>query len=127
MTEPRDRYFGNTVSERVAMYPEELPVDAVGLWQIIPFGRDSFGFEGDELTDFARRCITALLERGARPVRGGGNTAYDWILQPQYGSTTEEIVEAVIAEWLASGGGDPDPGDLWFALPEFYEMRKDGR
>lgn len=121
--ERRDRYFGQTISEHIASIPEELPYDAVGLWQIIPFGRKGFGFEGPELTDFVRRCLYALVEAGAKPVIGGGSTDYYWIYQPQYGTENAEIVENVIAEWLASGGGDPDPGDLWFALPERYQRK----
>ena len=35
-----------------------------------------------------------------------------------YGNNTnEEIVEGVIADWLASGAGDLEWGDFWFALP----------
>ena len=103
--ESRDRYYGQTVSEHVALVPGELPHDAVGLWQIIPFGRDAFGFEGAQLIDYVRRCLYALVERGAKPVIGGGGTDYFWIYQPQYGTTNTEIVENVIAEWLACGGG----------------------
>jgi hypothetical protein len=75
---------------------------------------------GDDLTDFVRRCVLALLEHDAKPVMGGGGTEYDWLLQSQYGKANEEIANAVINEWLANGAGDPDPGGLWFALPSPY-------
>jgi len=64
--------------------------------------------------------VFALLISGAKPAVGGGGTEYDWILQPQYGETSEEIVNAVVKEWLASGAGDCDPGGLWFTLPSPY-------
>ena len=32
----------------------------------------------------------------------------------------QEIVDGVIADWLAGGGGDLEWGDFWFALPETY-------
>lgn len=116
----RDNVFGQTVMEYIQTVPGELPIDAVGLWQIVPAGRQRFGLSGEELTEFVRRCVVALLVRGARPVIGGGGTRYDWILQPQYGDTDDQIVDAVVKEWLASGGTDGDPGGLWFALPSPY-------
>ncbi len=98
----------------------ELPIDAVGLWQIVPAGRQRFGLSGDDLTEFVRRCVFALLAYGAKPVTGGGGTKYDWILQSQYGETKEEIIDEVVKEWLALGAADCDPGGLWFALPSPY-------
>jgi len=117
----RDKWFGNTIDEVIAMFPNELPVDAVGLWQIVPFGREGFDLHSDELTDFVRRSVSALVERGAKPVVGATDGIHYWELQKQYGSTNKEIVNAVVNEWLVSGGGDPDPSGLWFALPERYE------
>jgi hypothetical protein len=60
------------------------------------------------------------LSRGAVPVFGGGpDGPHDWIVQRQYGSRPEEIVESVVREWLANGAQDEDPGGLWFALPQY--------
>lgn len=115
-----DRFFGQTVMEYIQTVSGELPNDAVGLWQIVPTGRQGFGLIGDDLSEFVRRCVFALLTHGAKPVVGGGGTKYDWILQPQYGETNDEIVETVMKEWLASGAADCDPGGLWFALPSTY-------
>jgi hypothetical protein len=112
----RDRIFGQTVMEYIQTVAGELPIDAVGLWQIVPAGRQRFGLHGDDLTEFVRRSVFALLARGAMPVVGGGGTKFDWILQSQYGETNEEIVDAVVKEWLVSGAADGDPGGLWFAL-----------
>jgi hypothetical protein len=121
--EPRDRHFGSTISEYMALMPGELSIDAVGLWQIVPVGRHDFGLEGAELVAFVRRALYALVGRGARPVLGGRGTEYAWVLQPQYGSTNQEIVEGVMAEWLAGGAPDPGAGDLWFALPDVYQAK----
>lgn len=97
----------------------QLPLDAVGMWQIVPGGRIGFGLEGEALTDYVRRCIAELLSRGAVPVVGGGlEGEHEWIAQPQYGSTPDEIVENVVREWLANGARDEDPGGLWFARRE---------
>jgi hypothetical protein len=117
--EPRDRHYGTPLSEVIVQIPGELPIDAVGMFQIVPKGRDGFGFYGDELTHFVRRCIHALLDAGAVPVRGGKGTEYEWILQKQYGTLKYEMTEAIISEWHAM---PDDPlvlcGEgVWFALP----------
>jgi hypothetical protein len=108
------------MSDYIVQAANEPPFDAVGIWQIVPGGRRDFGLEGDALTDYVRRCIAELLSRGAVPVIGGGpDGKHYWILQRQYGSRPEEIIENVIGEWLANGAQDEDPGGLWFALAEY--------
>ncbi|WP_296709860.1 hypothetical protein [Rhodoblastus sp.] len=116
----RHKLYGHTLAEHIQTISDELPVDAVGLWQIVPAGRYGFGLEGAELSDFIRLCVLALLAHGAKPVLGGGGTKYAWIYQPQYGETNEEIADAVAKEWLAAGSPDCYPGGLWFALSSPY-------
>ncbi len=117
--EPRHRLYGETMSEVVTGYGDELEIDAVGIWQLVPAGRQGFGLEGDALTEFMRRCVKELLSRGAVPVLGGGDSEHDWIVQRRYGTQPDEILENVIAEWLANGSPNDDPGGLWFALPQW--------
>ncbi|MBA1155872.1 hypothetical protein [Microvirga mediterraneensis] len=117
--ELRHKYFDRSMSEWIKMVANELPIDAVGMWQIVPGGRHGFGLEGEALTDYVRRCIAELLSRGAVPVVGGGlEGEHEWIAQPQYGSKPDEIIENVVREWLANGAKDEDPGGLWFARRE---------
>jgi hypothetical protein len=116
----RHKIFGHTIAEHIETVSDELPMDAVGLWQIVPAGRQGFGLKDSDLVEFVRSCIVALLEHGAKPVIGGGKTKNAWLLQPQYGESNLEIANAVITEWLAAGAGDCDPGGLWFALPSQY-------
>jgi hypothetical protein len=113
----RDKLSGWTVAEWLKAVPNELSRDAVGLWQIIPLGRHDFGLTGSDLIEFTRRALLALLHRGARPVRGASNPER-WIPVSEYGDDPEQIADAVIAEWLSSGAGDPDMTGLWFATPE---------
>ena len=61
----------------------------------------------------------ALLERGARPVQSSDRSPF-WVLDRSYGETPDEIADAVIAEWLAPGVGDPKVGAVWFATPDRY-------
>ena len=102
----------------IEQIPSELPVDAVGLWQIVGPARHDFGLEGEALVSCLRRALVALVQRGARPVVGGGDGPHEWIGQRQYGSDPAEIVENVLQEWIANGMQDEDPRWLWFALPE---------
>ena len=78
--------------------PEELQRDAVGFWQFDPVGRIEFNLVGDDLVDFVRRVIHALLDAGAVPVRFGGGTGFDWVVQKQYGTDKTGVTEAIIAE-----------------------------
>jgi len=79
--EPRHKHFDRSMSEWIEMVANELPDDAVGLWQIVPDGRYGFGFEGEALTEYVRHCIAELPSRDAVPVVSGGDTGYYWIEQ----------------------------------------------
>ncbi|MDR3672192.1 MAG: hypothetical protein P4L36_15190 [Holophaga sp.] len=113
--EPVDKYSGTPMSEWIARVPNELEVDAVGLWQIIPTGRDSFNLSGAALEDFIRRSIIALIERGAVPVRPAESEHEFWKKQDRYGILATEIADRVIKEWEESGR-DPDQDGLWFSM-----------
>jgi hypothetical protein len=115
----RHRRYGTTIDEWTSAIPEELPIDAVGLWQIVPAGRDGFGLSGNELVEFVRACVMALLGKGAKPVIGSRDGDYIWRLA-NYGETPEQIADAIIAEWQRSGR-EPDAGGPWFALPHIYQ------
>ena len=116
--EPRHARYGTPMSQWMEEVAYELRNDAVGLWEIVPDGRYGFGLEGDALTAYVRRQVAMLLARGAVPVLGGAGTDHYWIVQRQYGSRPDEILDNVMREWLARGGTEEDPEWLWFALPE---------
>ncbi len=117
MNEPVHRFFGHSIAESIEKTPNELEIDAVGLWQIIPQGRWDFGLSGEALEDFTKRHIVALIKKGAIPVRSVRKGEKFWEPQLQYGTSPEEIADRVIAEWKSSGV-DPDVSGVWFALPE---------
>jgi hypothetical protein len=119
-TEKLHKDYGVPMSEWISLIPNELPRDAVGMFQIVPAGRDGFLFTGLELVEFVRRGIDALLKAGAVPARGKRGSDYEWIHQKQYGATNNEITESIIAEWLSM---PDDPlvlcGEgVWFARPD---------
>jgi hypothetical protein len=116
--ELRDKFYGDTIEERIKKVPAELLVDAVGLWQIVSFGREGFGLSGDKLVDYVRQHLFALFAKGAKPVQGALDGIHIWMLV-NYGETPEEMADAIITEWRNSGN-DPDVGSVWFALPHIY-------
>ncbi len=114
---------GDTFEEYAEKVANELEIDAVGMWQIAPVGRENYGLSGAELADFVRCCLLALLRRGAKPfvVVTAPNGIKTRVVMNKYGTTPEQITNAIISEWLASGT-DPEPYDsLWFALPKMIE------
>ena len=112
--ELRDKFFGQTLDEWIALVPGELEIDEVSLWGISSFARQGFGLSGDALKDCMRRCILGLLDRGAKPVVHVANAIHGngW-LPVDYGPTPDRIADAIIAEQGL------EPGfRVWFALPE---------
>lgn len=116
--ELRDKYSGETIKEYMDGLPEDLQIDAIGLWHVVVFGREGFGLSGDNLVSFVRRAIVALLAAGAKPVVGATDGVHCWTLA-DYGDTVDEICDAMITEWVRSRR-DPGVGDVWFALPRIY-------
>ena len=96
----------------------------MGLGGIIDDGHRGFGLEGEALVEFVRKSLRTLVEAGARPWHWGTPEDIDRDIPLHYGNDTpDEIVEGVIADWLASGGGDLEWGDFRFILPEFTERK----
>ena len=117
----RDILYGRTVPECISGFVGELNYDAVGLWQIVAAGKHRFLKLGDELIEFVKSTIHALLDAGAVPVRFGGPT-HDWVLQRQYGTENESIATNVLDEWTSYGALQFDELQLygygvWFAKP----------
>lgn len=116
-------YRGRTVltqSELIAIIPNEFPIDAVGLWQIIAMGRLESPLEGENLTDFLRRSIIALIEAGASLIRfSDGPPNKYWEPQHCLGNDPATIAENVIARWREDEQ-EADFGSLWFARPELW-------
>jgi hypothetical protein len=118
--ELRDKFYGQTVEEWLEKLPGELPVDAVGLWQIVSLAREGFGLSGEELITVVRQGIAALLAKGAVPVVGARDDIHVWT-PVDYGDSAGEISEAIITEWRNSGR-EPNVGDVWFALPHILGL-----
>lgn len=124
-TEPKHKFYGDTLSEWIALVPHELEDNGVSLWSLVPAGRNGFGLEGEQLLNFIRCILHAVLARGAKPVVPADDGIHYVRVTNKYGINPDHIVEGVIADWLASGGEDPERGQYRFALPHTYEQKRD--
>ncbi len=116
--------MGDTIGEYLEDLPLEIDADGEGLWAIVAAGRN-FRPQGAELALFVRLILTLLLKWGAVPVRYGPDDAeLEWVEQEQYGREPRQIVDAIVAEWRASGGGKPKWEHLWFVTREGLAMAR---
>lgn len=113
--ESRNSYDGMPLREWIRRVPNELSRDAVGLWQIIPALRASFGLDGQDLEIAVKAVVHALLERGAVPVRCGPKDGPEWLIDDTYSQDWEEVKTKVIEDWV-NRDVEPDVGDVWFAI-----------
>lgn len=112
-----------SAADYIRSLPNETDGDGESLFRIVPAGQ-YLGFEGNELADFVRLCVLRLLDSGAVPVLFAPDGVLKWAEQTHYGSTNEERANAIVAEWLNKGGGQPDWGDPWFVTPRVLETSR---
>jgi len=115
--------MGDTVGEYLESLLLEIDGDGEGLWAIVSAGAN-FNCRGKELSEFVGLCVLFLLKRGAVPVRHAEAGTMRWEEQTQYGTTRGVIADAIVAEWLESGGGDPPWEYLWFVTRRVLETAK---
>jgi hypothetical protein len=119
MNELNDLTAGTTLNECVAAFPNELQVDAVGLWQVVNTLRRRYGLQEPELAVHVRKSIEGLLAAGAVPVVGSSKDNL-WHVAAGFDQHGEDRTEALL-RYLEALGRDPDVGDLWLALPKFTD------
>jgi len=113
--EPTHSIFGTPLSEWLLLVPNELPRDAVGLWQLTPTLEHHFGLSGAALESAVRQAVRGLLAAGAIVVEGGDSRG-QWSARTDLADSGEAGVDRVVQYWRELGR-EPDPGDIWFALP----------
>jgi hypothetical protein len=111
--------YGIPIAEWIDSVANELPVDAVGLWQIVRGLRLGFDLSGEPLDRYVRLSVAKLIERGAIPVHGTSDHGCS-VRSDLVGT---ETVERVLTYWK-SLDREPDVSDLWFALPQFIAAKK---
>ena len=118
----KHRKTGETLDKVLEQYVAELDIDEVGIWHLVSRGEAHFSLSGDDLLEFIRRAVLALLNAGAVPVRHVPGIGYDWVLQRYYGSNPDDIANAIVQELAVV----PLPWDSfaliehcpWFTRPE---------
>lgn len=111
------------------LFRDEVHDDRVGwgLAEVVGVGRRKFGLAGDDLIAFVRRAVAAMVAEGARPHHFGpsdrGFCSPPHVDGPvHYGDDTpDEVVDGVVATWVAEGMKDLLWGDFRFSLPEAWE------
>lgn len=109
-----ETWNGRTVSEWRSDLINEAHRDAVSLDQIIEMGSRGFGLSGDHLANFVSENLHAVILSGARPLELDNNKR--WRRTHIYGSSPEQIVETVLAQYRPS---DPEP---WLSAPWFSAL-----
>ena len=113
----RHRTYGTPIDETVEAFQNELPMDAVGLWQIVNSLKRGFDLENPQLAKYVQKSVETLLKAGAVPVIGSSEDKC-WHRASGFGGQDKEVTEQVLT-YLQRLGRDPDVGDIWFALPKF--------
>jgi hypothetical protein len=102
----------------------ELAIDAVGMWQVVPYAQKDFGSDEKLVEQAIRYCLVHMFGVGALPVVAAHDGLHRWAVKTGYGETHEQMADAIVSEWKASGAILPRPYDsLWFALPAIYRER----
>lgn len=134
---------GEREDEYLALIREEVWDDRVGwsLGDVVANGRRHFDYEDSALVGFVRRAVAAMVDEGARPrhvelfpsgvsvlLTGDAPIPISSLISPHedgpvhYGADTpDEIVEGVVATWVAEGMKDLAWGDFRFSMPEAWE------
>jgi hypothetical protein len=113
------RTYGTPIDETVEAFQNELPIDAVGLWQIVNSLKRGFDLKNPELNKYVQKSVDSLLKAGAVPVFGSSEDRC-WHRASDFRGEDNEIIEQVLT-YLQRLDRDPDVGDIWFALPKFVE------
>lgn len=118
-----DAFDGTPILEWIETIPAGIEDDHVSLWAILGAAR-GYGLDHEETIEFARRSIGSLLDAGAVPVVVTGVDSPMFAPTDRFGTRRDEIIDAVIADWLANGGGELDWGDYAFTFPENFDRFK---
>ena len=114
LRDPTHRQFGTPLSVWLKHFENELPIDAVGIWQIVPVLKNDFALQGNELVQAVRSAIRNLLAAGAIPVEGIDSNR--WRAREDLAAPGELGVNLVVQYWQQLDH-EPHVGDIWFALP----------
>jgi hypothetical protein len=112
---------GETIEEAMGAWVYRARDEFETLDAIVESGMRYWRFEGDDLVEYVRRSIYALVDAGAQPFAGQiGAPAPEFYPTERWGRTREAIADALIAEWQRQGGGELPFWSYPFAFVEDY-------
>ena len=117
-TDLTSRQTGTPILDWIEQIHTNIEDYDVTLGLITANGIANFGLSGDDLVEFARRCLEKLMAVGAIPVLHEGNDYCPFVPTLRYGRKPADIVENVLASWQAGGGGVTGWGEYSFTMPE---------
>ncbi|SMD09672.1 hypothetical protein SAMN06297251_12652 [Fulvimarina manganoxydans] len=117
-TDLTSRQTGTPILDWIEQIHTNIEDYDVTLGLITAAGISDFGLSGDDLVEFARRCLEKLMAVGAIPVLHEGNDYCPFVPTLRYGRKPEDIVENILASWQAGGGGVTGWGEYSFTMPE---------
>lgn len=112
---------GFTIRESIDSWVFDMQHEFADLDMVAGYARGAFGLRGEDVVEFARRSIHAMLDAGGVIMDRTQNEDYPLFLPTAcFGTTRDAITEAVIAEWRARGGieGPIGWGEYAFAMPD---------
>ncbi|GGD94577.1 hypothetical protein GCM10011390_11670 [Aureimonas endophytica] len=121
MIDGRMSLDGTSVEDRIEGSVYRARDEFETLDAIVTNGIRSWQFQGDDLIEFVRRCIYAMVDAGAKPFDGDiGGVAPNFYPTDRWGTTREDIADSLIAEWQRQGGGELPFWSYAFAFVEDY-------
>jgi hypothetical protein len=112
MTEKKKYGAYDSIEEYLDCLPFDMELsEPVGMYTIPGGGIQTFGLNGPDLIHFVSRCLMTMLDAGGIPcIPGYPDHDAGWIYEPKYGTTSKEIHDNVLNEWIANGAG---PLEFW--------------
>lgn len=117
----RHLHFGYTLREKIESAVFTMRDEFNDITFLSGGLRENFELSDEEAVEIIRRCIHAMLDAGGVVMDRTKNMDYPLFLPTdRFGTTRDEITEAVIAEWLSRGGFDGkfDWAEYAFAFPD---------
>jgi hypothetical protein len=106
---------GSLAPDYMLAIAKQSAYETIGMWEIIPAGRQAFGLTGSQLSEFIRQFIFVLITSGWVPVKVDTSVPghWKWVEQEQYGSAPDVISVAIVDEWKSVGYIDPEWDSEW--------------
>lgn len=112
---------GRSMNEFIEGRLERADEEFDSLDTIIANAKDEFSPTHDQLVEIVRHCIHRLVDAGARPFTDDSiGSPPEFHPTDKWGTTRDEITEAIIADWQDHPIGELDWGRYPFAFVEKY-------